>query len=142
MIPLLQQVPKLLETPRQMACQYIIICSAAKGVITVSIILRFGRNKHQYVKKTFIWWPEYIPGCIAQIQGGDRGSKWSQFTFRKITKLYGFLAILVRIPRKITKLPSQHSMLGHHRHTSETPFYWRFADGAKCHLNGDSLEGQ
>ena len=23
---------------------------------------------------------------------------------------------------KITKLPSQHSMLGHHRHASETPF--------------------
>ena len=34
----------------------------------------------------------------------------------------GFLAILVRIPWKITKLPSQHSMLGHHPHTSETPF--------------------
>ena len=31
-----------------------------------------------------------------------------------------FLAILVQIPRKITKLLSQHSMLGHH---------WRFAGG-------------
>ena len=28
---------------------------------------------------------------------------------------------------KITKLPSQHSMLGHHRPASETPFKWRFA---------------
>ena len=25
-------------------------------------------------------------------------------------------------PLKITKLPSQHSMFGHHQHTSETPF--------------------
>ena len=30
-------------------------------------------------------------------------------------------------PLKITKLPSQYSMLGHHRHASETPFKWRFA---------------
>ena len=35
----------------------------------------------------------------------------------------GFLiALLVQIPWKITKLPSQHSMIGHHQHTSETPF--------------------
>ena len=26
--------------------------------------------------------------------------------------------------------PSQHSMLGHHRQASETPFQWRFAGGA------------
>ena len=30
---------------------------------------------------------------------------------------------------KITKLPSQHTMLGHHRPASETPFKWRFAGG-------------
>ena len=34
-----------------------------------------------------------------------------------------------RDPLKITKVPSQHSMLSHHRHTSETPFKWHFADG-------------
>ena len=32
-------------------------------------------------------------------------------------------------PLKITKLPSQHSMLGHHRPTSETPFKWCLAGG-------------
>ena len=26
-------------------------------------------------------------------------------------------------------LPSQHSMVGHYRHASETPFQWRFAGG-------------
>ena len=40
----------------------------------------------------------------------------------KITKIQGSLTMLVRIPWKITNLPSQHSMLGHHRHASETPF--------------------
>ena len=32
-------------------------------------------------------------------------------------------------PLKITQIPSQPSMLGHHRHASETPFKWRFAGG-------------
>ena len=42
-----------------------------------------------------------------------------------------FLAILVRIPRKITKLSRQHSLSGYmyHRPASETPFKWRFAVG-------------
>ena len=61
---------------------------------------------------------------MCRIERGDRGSR---SPLKKITKLYGFLAILVWIPWKITKLPSQHSMLGHHRHASETPFKWRFA---------------
>ena len=30
---------------------------------------------------------------------------------------------------KFSKLPSQHSTLGHHRHPSETPFKWRADDG-------------
>ena len=57
--------------------------------------------------------------------GGDRGSgpPW------KSQKNIGFLAILVQIPWKITKLPSQHSTLSHHQHASETPFKWRFAGG-------------
>ena len=42
-------------------------------------------------------------------------------------KNIGFLSNTGRDPLKITKLPSQHSMLGHHRHASETPFKWCFA---------------
>ena len=30
---------------------------------------------------------------------------------------------------KIAELQSQHSMLGHHRHTSKTPFKWRYTGG-------------
>ena len=48
-----------------------------------------------------------------RIQMGD--NRGSAPLSRKITKLYGSLAILVHIPSKITKLPTQHSMLSHHR---------------------------
>ena len=44
-------------------------------------------------------------------------------------KNIGFLGNTGLDPLKFTKLPSQHSMLGHHRHTSETPFQWRCAGG-------------
>ena len=41
----------------------------------------------------------------------------------------GFLGNTGPIALKIAKLSSQHSMLGHHRPASETPFKWRFAGG-------------
>ena len=44
-------------------------------------------------------------------------------------KILSILAILVRIPCKTTKLPSQHLMLGHRRPASETPLQWHFAGG-------------
>ena len=59
----------------------------------------------------------------AQIQRGGPPPTW------KITKNIFFLAILVRIPWEITKLPSQHSMLGR-RHTREMPFKWHFTVGS------------
>ena len=59
----------------------------------------------------------------ADAEGGPPHPPW------KITKIEGFIAILVRVPWKSAKLTIQHSMLGHHRHASETPFKWRFADG-------------
>ena len=36
---------------------------------------------------------------------------------------------------KITKLPSQHLIMGHHRHASETAFRWRTDDGPAYPLN-------
>ena len=47
----------------------------------------------------------------------------------KIHKIIGFPSNIDPGPLKITKLPSQHSMVGHNRHASETPFQWRFAGG-------------
>ena len=44
-------------------------------------------------------------------------------------KNVGFLGNTGPDPLKITKLPIQHSMLGHYRPASETPFKRRFAGG-------------
>ena len=38
----------------------------------------------------------------------------------------GFSSNTGQDPLIITKLPSQHSMLSHHRHASETPLKWSF----------------
>ena len=48
---------------------------------------------------------------------------------QKNHKNIGFSSNIDPDPLKITKLPSQHSMMGHYRHASETPFKWRFAGG-------------
>ena len=44
-------------------------------------------------------------------------------------KNIGFLSNTGPDPLKIIKLPIKHSMLGHHRAASETPFKWRFTGG-------------
>ena len=71
----------------------------------------------------FMSWYRYITIIMRGSREGSRGSgpPW------KITKLLGCLAKLDQIPWTITKLPSQHSLLGHHRPVSETPFKWCFA---------------
>ena len=47
----------------------------------------------------------------------------------KILKNIWFLSITCPDPLKITKLPSQHSTLGHHRHGSLMPFRWSAFSG-------------
>ena len=42
-------------------------------------------------------------------------------------KFIGFSSNTGPDPLKITKLPNQHSTVGHYRPASETPFQWRFA---------------
>ena len=56
---------------------------------------------------------------------GDRGSGPPLENYKYTV----FLSNTGPDPLKITKLPIQHSMLGHHRPASETPFKWRFAGG-------------
>ena len=58
-------------------------------------------------------------------RGGDRGSGPPLKNYKNI----GFLSNTGPDPLKITKLSSQHSMLSHYRHASETPFKWRLAGG-------------
>ena len=57
--------------------------------------------------------------------GGGQGVRTPLKTHKNI----GFLCNTGLDPLKITKLPSQYSMLGHHRPASQTPFQWRFAGG-------------
>ena len=57
--------------------------------------------------------------------GGDRGSGPPLEDDKNI----GFLSSAGPDSFKITKLPSQHSILGHHWQPSETPFKWCFAGG-------------
>ena len=54
----------------------------------------------------------------------------------------GFLSNTGPDPLKITKLPSQHSMLGHYRHASATAFngcHWRINDDPLIVVFGSSL---
>ena len=66
----------------------------------------------------------------ADPEGGGGGQGFQTPPPLKNHKNIGFLSNTGPDPLTITKLPSQHSMLGHHRHSSETPF------------NGASLAGQ
>ena len=81
-----------------------------------------------------MWFIHYnIVASLSQLvcMPGSRGGRWgmgSRPPLKNYKKL-GFLAILVGISCKITKLPSQYSMLGHHWHASERPFKWLFAGG-------------
>ena len=60
-----------------------------------------------------------------RIQRGGQGVRTPLENYKNI----GFLSNTGPDPLKITKLPKQHSMLGHHRPASETPFKWHFAGG-------------
>ena len=63
------------------------------------------------------WAPMLSISLHVRIQRGDRGK------LQNIGSLSNTGPDLL----KYTQLPSQHSMLGHHRPASETPFKWRFA---------------
>ena len=61
-----------------------------------------------------------------RIQSGDRVVRSPPPPPLENNKNIGFLSNTGPDPIKITKLPIQHSMLGHRRPASETPFKWRF----------------
>ena len=61
--------------------------------------------------------------------GGGGGMGYRPTPPLKNHKNKGFLSDTGLDPLKSTKLPSQHSMLGHHQHARETPFKWRLAGG-------------
>ena len=62
--------------------------------------------------------------CMHGSRGvGNRGSRPPLKNHKNI----GFRSNTGPDPLKIAKLPSQNSMLGHHRHASKAPFKWHFA---------------
>ena len=93
-----------------------------------SLVLRFYIMILQYYRSLLCLLSEgWILCHIRGSRGGDRGSGLTPTP--KKSQNIGFLSNLLQISRKITKLPGQHSMLGHHQHACETPFKWRFAGG-------------
>ena len=68
-----------------------------------------------------------VSGACADPEGGGGGQEVQ--TPPGNYKNIGFLGNTGPDPLIITKLPIQHSMLGHHRPASETPFKWCFAGG-------------
>ena len=88
----------------------------------------YGSNNKQHGVKnriTALAWTEVVH---VRIQRWGQGCRTPPPPLENYKKL-GFLSNTGPDPLKITKLPSQHSMLGHHRLASETPFKWRLAGG-------------
>ena len=65
------------------------------------------------------------PNPCADPEGGTWGPDPPPL---KKHKNKGFLSNTGPDPLKITKLPNQHSILGHHRHAIEMAFRWRADD--------------
>ena len=71
----------------------------------------------------------YIDVGVIKHMCGSRGGQGARTSPLENYKNIGFLSNIGSDPLKITKLPIQHSMLGHHRHASETPsFVWGAVD--------------
>ena len=106
------------------------------------------KSQNQYHLDIYLHYTEIeCPFCVLAIialgtacadpEGGGQGVRTPPEKSQNI----GFVSNTGPDPLKITKLSSQHSRLGHHRHASETPFIchhrhasetpfiWRFAGG-------------
>ena len=67
---------------------------------------------------------------MCQYMRGSRGGGQGVLPSPPPGKVIGFHSNTGPDPLKITKLPSQHSMLGHHRRASESPLKWPFGGGS------------
>ena len=72
---------------------------------------------------------QYYTAVIRGSRGGE-GRGPDPLPLRNHKFIGFFLAVLVRVPCKTTKLTSKYLVLDHHRPASETSFKWRFAWGA------------
>ena len=79
----------------------------------------------------FVHSTQYIFNVMGGTRGEDRGPDPTRPVMNH--KFIGFLGNTgpeLLINHKATNIPSQNSMLCHHRHASEMPFKWRFAGGS------------
>ena len=67
--------------------------------------------------------------CSVNSWADHKGGDWKSGPPEKSENKVVFLAILVQIPWKITRLPCQPSILGHHRLASKAPFKCRLLVG-------------
>ena len=84
------------------------------------------------LRQLFCWVPKTNHVQIQRrrgVGGGGGGGGTGVQTPLKNHKNIGFLSNSGLDHLKITKLPSEHSMLGHHQHASETPCKLRFPGG-------------
>ena len=84
-------------------------------------------------------------GAQANVMRGYRGGEGVRTPTPEKSQNIGFLSNIGLDPQKNTKLPNKHSMLGHHRHASETPitgilaFRWRTNNGPLMVVFGSYL---
>ena len=111
-----------------------------KKIITIMLKVLLLYRALNYATLLLPHWPN-MPGRVLSSHQGYHCERWSSslcLTYCSAKTCaeperggqgenIGFLRNTGPDPLKITKLPSQHSMLGHHRSASETPLKWRFA---------------
>ena len=102
-------------------------------LVKVPLILRTGswKNGTTIIREQAKSQTEYSTSLLldrpcADPEGGTGGQEHPPPPSGKSQNI-GFLSNTDPDHLKIAKLSSQHSMLGYHRHASETPFKWRFA---------------
>ena len=98
---------------------------SGQAVWTSRLVYTFAERTCQFAPNARQWLSLTVH---VRIQRGNRGSgppPPPPPPRPKNHKNIGFLSNTGLDPLKITKLPSQNSMLGHHRHASEKPFQWR-----------------
>ena len=89
-------------------------------------------EKSQKYRISLQYWtgsPEILKAKLAGPMRGSRGGGGSRPPPMKNHKNIEFLSNTGPDLLKFSKLPSQHSMLHHHRHASSAPFKWSFVGG-------------
>ena len=123
-LSLLVDPPMLFDSPERMCMHQTLSLSEALSYSHLQI--RFGsRSDPNGIKERKYFSP--IKKIVLAIESTQCVAQMPMRTIR--SQNIEFLSNTGPDPLKFSKLPSQHSTLGHHRHPSETPFKLGFAGG-------------